>query len=300
MSEGRCEESGPGESDVKQITDIHIHIQPWNEMRKELLQTLREAHGKEFDFLMELMSDPALLLEYLDDAGIDRAGLINYPSPDVTGFTEKTNEFSARYAAHHPGRLLPFGGVHPRLTDDPAAAVDRLVDLGIRCLKIHPPHQAYAANAYTEGLHSLADIYRRAEDHGLPVMIHTGTSLFPGARCKFGRPMEIDDVALDFPDLRIIMAHGGRPLWTEEAFFIMRRHRNVWLDLSGIPPVKILSYFPRIEELADRVLWGTDWPSPGVRSPGHNLDQFRKLDLPEHFKEKATIENPMQIFPEIS
>ena len=66
--------------------------------------------------------------------------------------------------------------------------------------------------------------------------------------------MELDDVAVDFPDLRIIMAHGGRPLWMDEAFFVLRRHKNVWLELSGIPPKKLLDYFPRVTELGDRVL----------------------------------------------
>src|SRR5204863_519364 len=77
----------------------------------------------------------------------------------------------------------------------------RLVDLGIRLLKIHPPHQGFPANAYSDGLEALGAIYRRCEERGLPVMIHTGTSVFPGARSKYGNPMELDDVAIDFPDL---------------------------------------------------------------------------------------------------
>src|SRR2546422_7881460 len=79
---------------------------------------------------------------------------------------------------------------------------------------------------FRSGLEPLGRIYRRCEDRGLPVMIHTGTSIFPGARSKFGNPMELDDVAIDFPDLRIVMAHGGRPLYMEEAFFVLRRHRR--------------------------------------------------------------------------
>jgi hypothetical protein len=109
--------------------------------------------------------------------------------------------------------------------------------------------------------------------------------------------MELDDVALDFPDLRIIMAHGGRPLWMDEAFFIMRRHRNVYLELSGIPPLRLLEYFPRIEEIGDRVVWGTDWPSPGVRDPRMNLDQFLGLPLPAALKERITRHNPLSLFP---
>src|SRR5207249_9440618 len=58
--------------------------------------------------------------------------------------------------------------------------------------------------------------------------------------------------------------HGGRPLWMNEAFFLVRRHKNLYMDISGIPPQKLLAYFPRIEEIADKVLWGTDWPGPGV------------------------------------
>ena len=194
-------------------------------------------------------------------------------------------------------RLIPFGGVHPRFTQDPEGDVERLLGLGIRCLKIHPCHQVFPANAYTMGLETLGRIYRRCEERGLPVMVHTGTSIFPGARSKYGRPMELDDVAIDFPDLTILMAHGGRPLWTDEAFFVLRRHRNVYLELSGIPPRKLLEYFPRIEELDERVLWGTDWPSPGVRSMKDNLDQFLSVPLPEAMKVSVTRSTPFRLFP---
>src|SRR5438128_5877317 len=223
------------------------------------------------------MDDPPTLLEAMDRAGVWRVGLVNYPSPDVMGFTDATNTFAANYARANPERLLPYGGVHPRFTRDPAGDVDRLVDLGIRLLKIHPPHQLFPANAYTEGLDALGAIYRRCEERGLPVMVHTGTSIFPGARNKYGRPMELDDVAIDFPDLRIVMAHGGRPLYMEEAFFVLRRHRNGGLDVSGIPPAKLLEYFPRLSELADRTLSGTEWSSRGAKDRRQNASQFVEL-----------------------
>jgi predicted TIM-barrel fold metal-dependent hydrolase len=283
--------------DVNGVTDIHIHIQPWEQMKPKVTEAMRRSHVDHWDFLISLMKSPALLIEKLDEARIWRVGLVNYPSPDVMGFDDSTNDFAARYAQHDPERLLPYGGVHPRFTKDPKGAVDRLVELGIRCLKIHPPHQVFPANAYTEGLDALGAIYRRCEERGLPVMIHTGTSIFPGARCKYGHPMEVDDVALDFPDLPIILAHAGRPLWTEEAFFILRRHRNVWLDISGIPPKRLLHYLPRIGELGPKVLWGTDWPSPGVRDLRVNLDQFLGLDLDEAYKRQVTVEAPLRMFP---
>jgi hypothetical protein len=104
-------------------------------------------------------------------------------------------------------------------------------------------------------------------------------------------------VALDFPDLTIIMAHGGRPLWTDEAFFILRRHKNVFLEISGIPPLKLLEYFPRLDEIGDRVVWGTDWPSPGVRDLRQNLAQFLSLPLADDLKTRITRTTPLRLVP---
>lgn len=279
------------------ITDVHVHIQPWRDLKPNVLEAMRKGKEDHWDFLLALMDDPKALLEIMDQAGVWRVGLVNYPSPDIMGFTNSTNEFSARYARANPTRLLPYGGVHPRFTTDPAGDVDRLVDLGIRLLKLHPNHQAFPANAYTNGLDALAQIYRRCEERGLPVMVHTGTSIFPGARSKWGNPMELDDVAIDFPDLPVVMAHGGRPLYMEEAFFILRRHRNVRLDVSGIPPLKLLDYFPRLSEIADRVLWGTDWPSPGVKDLRGNIDQFLTLPLSREHRRAILERNALTLFP---
>ncbi|MDQ6887742.1 MAG: amidohydrolase family protein [Gemmatimonadota bacterium] len=287
----------PGSAATARVTDVHIHIQPWRQLKPGPMETMRRGSKEHFAFLMELMDNPAMLLRIMDEQGIDRVGLVNYPAPGIMGFDDSTNEFSVRYASADPRRLLPYGGVDPLTTPDPAGATDRLAAMGIRVLKLHPPHQNFAANAYTDGLAALASIYRRAESLGLPVMVHTGTSVFPGARSKYGNPMDLDDVAIDFPDLRIIMAHGGRPLYMEEAFFILRRHRNVWLDLSGIPPQRLLDYFPRIHELEDKLLWGTDWPSPGVTSMAKNVGQFRALGLSPAL-ERATLEsNAARLLP---
>lgn len=280
------------------VTDIHIHIQPWRQLKPAVLEVMRRGKEGHWERLIQLMEDPGALLEVMDASGIQRVGLINYPSPDLMGFDDSTNDFAARYASTAPTRLLPFGGVHPRFTRDPEGDVDRLLDLGIRCLKIHPPHQLFPANAYTEGLEALGRIYRRCEARGLPVMIHTGTSIFPGARSKWGNPLEIDDVAIDFPELQILMAHGGRPFWMEEAFFVLRRHPNVNLELSGIPPARLLEYFPRLGELAGKTLWGTDWPSPGVKDLRQNLDQFLALPLEGGVQRAILSENSLRLFPD--
>ncbi len=87
--------------------------------------------------------------------------------------------------------------------------------------------------------------------------------------------MPVDDLALDFPDLKIVMAHGGRPLYMDEAFFLVRRHSNVHMDISGIPPSRLLNYFPRLSSISEKVLWGTDWPGPGVPDMKRNIGPFR-------------------------
>ena len=279
------------------ITDVHVHVQPWRDMKPAVQAAMRAGKEAHWDFLLSMMDDPKALLDIMDRSGVWRVGMVNYVSPDVMGFTDTTNTFVARYAQAAPDRLLPYGGIHPRYTTDPAGDVDRLVGMGIRLLKIHPPHMTFPANAYTEGLAALGAVYRRCEERGLPVMIHTGTSIFPGARSKYGNPLEIDDVAIDFPDLRIVMAHGGRPFWMEEAFFVLRRHRNVWLDVSGIPPLKLLEYFPRFGEIGARALWGTDWPSPGVKDLRLNIDQFLSLPLADDLRRAVLETNPLVVFP---
>ncbi len=143
----------------------------------------------------------------------------------------------------------------------------------------------------------LETVYATAEDHGVPVMVHTGTSIFPGARSRLGDPMALDDVAVDFPKLTLLMAHGGRPLWTEEAFFLLRRHRNVHLDISSIPPKHLLDYFPRLEMVGEQVLFGSDWPGPMVPGIRRNLDDVLALPLSEETKGAIVEGNALRLFP---
>jgi predicted TIM-barrel fold metal-dependent hydrolase len=279
------------------ITDVHIHVQPFHQLKPPVMEVMRRGKEKHWEFLIALMGDPKLLLRTMDEQGIQRVGMVNYPSPNIMGFDFSTNEFAVNYAKADPKRLIPYGGVDPVTTKDARGQVKELAAMGTRMLKLHPPHQGFAANAYTDGLTSLRDIYATCSDLGLPVLVHTGTSIFPGARSKYGNPMELDDVAIDFPSLRIVMAHGGRPLYMQEAFFILRRHRGMMLDLSGIPPRSLLEYFPRVSELADQLLWGTDWPSPGVESMQKNVEQFLALPLADDVKRKALERNPEALLP---
>jgi predicted TIM-barrel fold metal-dependent hydrolase len=277
------------------ITDAHIHIQPFHMMPPPIAATFWKGKPNREE-LEAFAADPAKLLARMDADGVERVGLINYVSPDLMGFTADANPWMVKYASVDPSRLIAFGSVHPRFSRDVAGDTRRVIDAGARALKIHPPHQLFRANAYQDAMPGLADVYRVAEECGIPVTIHTGTSVFPGARSRFGDPMDVDDVAIDFPKLKILLAHGGRPLWMEHAFFIVRRHPNVSLEVSGIPPAKLLEYFPRLEELADKTIWGTDWPSPGIKSMRTNVDAFLALPLSEATKRKILHENSERVW----
>jgi uncharacterized protein len=237
-------------------------------------------------------------LEYLDRCGVERAALINYVAPEVIGFGPAVNEWVAEYVKENPRRLIACGSVHPRHTKNILADVEHILRIGIRMIKIHPPHQLLFPNDYVRGVKELEIIYRAAEANGIPVMFHTGTSVFPGARNKYGDPIYVDDVAVDFPKLKILLAHGGRPLWMETAFFLIRRHPNVYLDISGIPPRRLLEYFPRLAEIAHKTLFGTDWPGPGVPDIKQNVDEFRALDMPEAMRQQIFRRTAATIWPE--
>jgi hypothetical protein len=277
------------------VTDAHIHVQPWWEMKPDVLDVMTRGRD-DVDELQKIMKSPEHLLRRLDADGIERAVLVNYPSPDIIGCTHRVNDYVAEYCQAAPDRLIPMGGVHPRFIEDAGAEVRRAAELGVRALKMHPPHMGVAPNAYLSGVDAQHAIYEEAQRLSLPVMIHTGTSIFPGARSRFGEPIGVDDVAVDFPNLTIVIAHGGRPLWMEQAFFLVRRFPNVFMDVSSIPPKSILKYFPRLAEVADKVLYGSDWPSPGVKSMAANLGQFRSLDLPADVFTKILEANPRKVF----
>jgi uncharacterized protein len=279
-----------------QITDCHIHIQPVEMFKAGPLEVMKKARGH-YEDILEYCRSPKALLKYMDSIGVERAVLINYVAPETMGFTHDVNPWVANYCKEDPKRLLSCGSVHPRHSPNVQEEMDNLVRLGIRLIKIHPPHQLLYANDYLNGVKELETIYRAAEANGIPVMIHTGTSIFPAARNKFGDPIYLDDVAVDFPKLKILMAHGGRPIWMQTAFFLLRRHKNVHLDISGIPPKILLKYFPRLEEIAHKTLFGTDWPSPGIPDIKQNLDQFSALALTDAVKEQILSKTALEMWP---
>lgn len=276
------------------VTDCHVHINPLWEMRPDAVRLLAHADPADVRYLKE----PETFVEYLDRCGVERAVLVNYVAPEVIGYTEKSNDFVSEYVRTDPERLIAVGGIRPDHSD-PEHEIARLAGtLGIRGIKLHPPHQLFRANGYADGsAPQLRAIYAACERHRLPVIIHTGTSVFPRARNKFSDPMFVEDVAIDFPDLTIVLAHGGRPIWMETATFLARRFPNVWLEVSGIPPNRLLEYFPRLPMLSEKTLFGTDWPGPGVKDIRANLEAFRALPIPAAAQRRILEENPLRVFP---
>ncbi len=280
------------------VIDAHVHIAPWEQVHADALASLA-AERNDLEQIHAICRDPHRLVAYMDERNVEKLVMINYITPQVVGFTEEANVFSANLARAYPERLIPFGGVDPRRHADVARHMDDLLGhLKLRGIKIHPPHQLFRANAYLndESLRGLATVYEKCIEYSVPVMFHTGTSIFPRARNKYGDPLDLDDVIVDFPELKVIVAHGGRPLWMDTAHFLLRRSPNVFLDISSIPPKNLLNYFPWLERVADRAMFGSDWPGPMVMDLGKNVEDFYSLPLSAETKRKVLRETALKLF----
>lgn len=281
---------------MKTFIDAHVHVQPWRMMKPAIVEKMK-LNRKDMDIILKVMDSSSEFLKHMDSEGVEAAALINYVSPHIMGFTEDVNEFISDFCKENPGRLIPFGSINPQIKTGQESRIDELLGkLKIRGIKIHPSHQTVYANDYLNGNESLGYLYKKCETESIPIMFHTGTSIFVGARNRYADPIYVDDVAVDFPRLKIILAHGGRPLWMETCMFLVRRFSNVMIDVSSIPPVKVLEYFPRLEDIADRALFGTDWPAPMVPGMRANFEQFSKLNLSSEAFEKITRLNARKLF----
>jgi uncharacterized protein len=216
----------------------------------------------------------------------------------VIGFTPEVNQFVADYTKYDPKRLISCGGLHPRHTTNIMADVEHILRLGLRMIKIHPPHQLLFPNDYLNGVKELEIIYRAAEANGIPVMFHTGTSIFAGARNKYGDPIYLDDVAVDFPSSKSCWHTAAARCGCTPRSFSSAATRTFIFDISGIPPKTLLTYFPRLAEIAHKTLFGTDWPGPGVPDVGRNLEEFKALSLSEEMREQILSKTAASIWPE--
>jgi hypothetical protein len=134
-------------------------------------------------------------------------------------------------------------------------------------------------------------------ERGVPVILHSGTSIFPGARAKYGDPALLLDVLEDFPDVQFVLAHGGRGWWYDTAAFLAVGKPNVWLDVAGLPPAKLPEYYTRFDlnRLAAKWIFGTDWP--GMPGTARNARALAKIGLPDDLLHGVLSGNAAKLFP---
>jgi hypothetical protein len=160
--------------------------------------------------------------------------------------------------------------------------------MGAKGLKLYPSYNYFYPND-----REIYPLYDVAEELRLPVLVHTGSSVFAGSKIKYAEPIHLDDVATDFPDLILLMAHSGRGFWYDQALFLSRIHPNLYMEISGLPPKNLLTYFPEMERNIDKFVYGSDWP--GIKSIGSNIDLLEKLPLPRASIEKLLYGNAARI-----
>jgi predicted TIM-barrel fold metal-dependent hydrolase len=245
------------------LIDVHLHA--------ARLPTLKQAWR---DWARDF-GDPAVLGQVYDEAGaiaprafdaylagegVDVALLFSEYSPKVTGI--QPIEDVLPVSAVNPDRIKVVGCVNPHLHYPVDEEVRRQLDLGAVALKIHPVHAGFAASD-----RAMYPAYEVCQAAGVPLVVHCGTSTFPGSSNKFADPVYLDDVLRDFRRLNVVLAHGGRGWWYDAAAFMALSSDRVWIELSGLPPSRLREYYARHNwaRLTRRMIFATDWPGvPGI------------------------------------
>ena len=257
------------------VVDAHLHVARRPTLKVSWQQwALEHGRGIPFDDLYD--ADGAIRPDrfdaYLAEEGVDTALLMSEYSPRVTGI--QPVEDLLPLLAHNPQRFRLIANLNPHLHHPIAEELERQLALGAVAVKLHPAHGGFSP---TEG--GLYLVYRRCAELGVPVVFHCGTSTFPGALNRFGDPTPIDEVVVNVPDLKVVLAHGGRGWWYDTAAFLALARENVWIELSGLPPHRLPVYYARhgLRRLARKFIFGSDWPDvPGIAA---NARAIAKLDL---------------------
>ena len=270
-----------------EIIDFHTHY-----VRKELLNptwlSFLESINPEFFAKMDDFSkNPDQLITYLKTQGVRYAVVLPECAPATSGFvpTEEVIQY-----CRGQEMLIPFTSMNPNVHSDLAGKLQFYVEnCGIKGLKLHPSYQFFYPNEAR-----LYPLYAKAQELGIPIIFHIGSSIFKGTRLKYCDPIYLDDLAVDFPDLKIIMAHSGRGFWYDKCFSLSRLHQNVYMDITGLPPQNLLSYFPDLEKNSEKVVFGSDWPTlpTGI---GKNIEAIKSLPLSERAIEAILCKNAQKI-----
>ena len=215
----------------------------------------------------------------------------------ITGRPQVPNEDVAAFAQENSDIMIAFASVNPMRGQDAVNEARNLIrNNGVRGFKLHPPLQEFFPSdrrAYP--------FYEVMAEHKMPVIFHTGHSGIGtgmpgggGVRLKYGNPMDIDDVAVDFPDMPIIMAHPSFP-WQDEAISVCLHKPQVYIDLSGWSP----KYFsPTLIQYANnmlktKMLFGSDYP---MLTPDRWLAEFAKIAIKDEVRPLILKENAARLF----
>jgi predicted TIM-barrel fold metal-dependent hydrolase len=257
--------------DGRLLVDAHVHVARLPTLSRDWQEWVRTfGDGVPFGELFDAggMPRPAAIDEHFARQGADHVLLFTEYSPKVTGL--QPIEDVLPLAAANPARFRPVANLNPHLHYPVARELARQVALGAVALKIHPVHGGFEARD-----RMLYPAYAWAEERGLPVIVHSGTSTFSGSVNAYADPVLLDDVFRDFPGLTVVLAHGGRGWWYDVAAFLALSRPNVWLEVSGLPPQRLPDYYGRsLRRLASRMVFGTDWPGvPGVERNARALEK---------------------------
>ena len=238
-------------------------------------------------------------LKAMDENQVERAVILGKDYGKL-GDQQQSNlpdEETADFVKAHPDRFIGFTGVHPdRGTDYNLRRVERAVnDLGLRGIKINPHAGHYPHDE------RLYPVYEKATELGIPVMFHTGVKApSEGMRVKYCHPIYLDDVAVDFPDMTMIIAHAGYP-WVEEAILVGLYAGNVYADISTLTQIEgALGYevmLPTLRKLTsswgpERVIFGSD----GIFNMEETIKAVnRAAFLSEGDKKKIFYENAKKV-----
>lgn len=290
------------------IIDVHIHVghlYEWTESAHTVWMDTGIYTPKIFD-----RDGNRLSQEYGDaikDEGVFGGILIPEYSPETNGVLPF--EGCVEVNTYHP-ELIPVASLNPNYHKDPTAmqpelaatglpefshssvlleAFERQLDMGARGLKLHPIHGHFFANDRV-----LYPVYEKCEREGLPVMFHAGNSFLRGSKLRYSDPYTFDDVINDFPDMKVVLCHGGRGFWYQIAELLVKSFKNVYIDISGLPPKNLLNYWPSIKKFAHKFLFGTDFPGvPGIRK---NYAAVRELIRDDAAMELIGFQNAYDLF----
>jgi len=255
------------------LVDAHVHVPSLTTLRPAWVQWARDFGP---DGILEDVWDadglprPERLDELFAAQGVDIALLFCEYSPKATGM--QTFDDLLPVVEHNPVRFRPVANVNPHLHFPIAVELERQLDLGAAALKLHPVHGGFRSDDQ-----ALYPAYQVLQERQVPLVVHSGTSSFPGSVNENADPALLLPVIRDFPGLNIVLAHGGRGWWYDTAAFMALSNSTVWIELSGLPPKRLPEYYAKhdLGRLARRWIFGTDWP--GV--PGTALNASAIADL---------------------